>query len=267
MKKLQFFVGGLLPPLFVLGLLAVVAPRVSSNPSPAPAPPVIPEPPLAFDPKDGGPGEEGFTSLFDGKSLDGWEGDHKFWSVEDGAITGRTTKENPSRKGCFLIWRGGEVADFELRLRCRIVGNNSGIQYRSKDLGDGQVSGYQADFGPGESHNGKLYEEGGRAGLAYPGQKVVIHPGGRKEVVGTFGNADELKRGLPENQWLEYVIIARGPHLLHGIDGRTMIEATDNDPAKRALSGILALQIHGGEPMTVQFKDLRLRRRDGQDSR
>ena len=205
------------------------------------------------------PAEEGFTSLFDGKRLERWAGDEKFWSVEGGAITGRTTPENPSKKGTFLLWRGGELKDFELRLRCRIVGGNSGISYRARDLGDFQVAGYQADFGPGESHNGKLYEDGGRAGLAYPGQKVVIRPGGKKEVVVTFGDREKLKAGIPENEWLDYTIIAKGHHVIHKINGETMIEATDEDVEKRSRSGILALQIHGGEPMEVQFKDVRMK--------
>lgn len=207
------------------------------------------------------PDPEGFVSLFNGKDLTGWSGDKKFWSVRDGAITGESTKDNPLRHNTFLVWDGGEVGDFELRVTCRIRGNNSGIQYRSRlvDPDKFVVHGYQADFGPGESHNGKLYDEGGRAALAQPGQKVVIRPDGKIDVVEVLGDLAEIKKGIPEDTWVEYVIIARGNHLVHQIDGQTMIEATDEQSDKRALNGLLALQMHGGEPMTVQFKNLRLK--------
>src|SRR5688572_11915738 len=127
------------------------------------------------------PDADGFVALFNGKDLDGWKGDTKFWSVRDGAITGESSKANPLNHNTFLVWQGGDIGDFELRVTCRIKGNNSGIQYRS-ELVDPEkfvVHGYQADFGPGESHNGKLYDEGGRAALAQPGQKVVVRSDGK----------------------------------------------------------------------------------------
>ena len=208
--------------------------------------------------------ESGFVPLLDGKTLAGWEGDTKFWSVEDGAITGRTTKDNPSRTGTFLLWAGGEVADFELRLKARIVGGNSGIGYRGTHVDGFQVAGYQCDFGPGQSHNGKLYEDGtkddpGRAGLAYPGQKVIVRRNRRREVIATFGDAEALKRGIAEGEWHHVTIVARGNHVVHRINGDTMIEAFDEDPERRRASGILSLQIHNGDPMLVQFKDIRLK--------
>ena len=207
-------------------------------------------------------GEDGFISLFNGTDLAGWQGDTKYWSVRDGAITGESTKANPLKHNTFLVWQGGDVGDFELRITCRIRGNNSGIQYRSQlvDREKFVVHGYQADFGPGESHNGKLYDEGGRAALAQPGQKVVIHPDGEIEVVGALGDAKAIKEGIPEDTWVDYVIIARGNHLVHQIDGETVIDATDEQADQRDLAGILALQIHGGEPMMVQFKNVRLKR-------
>src|SRR5262249_49163446 len=90
--------------------------------------------------------EPGFKSLFNGKDLSGWDGNPKFWSVQDGVITGQTTAENPTQGNTFLIWRDGTVDDFELRLSYRIVNGNSGIQYRSSDKGNWVVGGYQADF-------------------------------------------------------------------------------------------------------------------------
>lgn len=216
---------------------------------------------LADAPAADKPDAAGFVSLFNGKDLTGWKGDSKYWSVRDGAIIGESTKDNPLKHNTFLVWQGGDVRDFELRVTCRIEGNNSGIQYRSRVVVPErfEVHGYQADFGPGESHNGKLYDEGGRAALAQPGQKVVVHPNGAIEVVGALGDAGEIKRGIPEETWVEYTIIARGNHLVHKLDGETMIDATDDQAAERDLSGVLALQIHGGEPMKVEFKDIRLK--------
>src|SRR4051812_46408569 len=104
-----------------------------------------------------------WADLFDGKTFAGWKGDLKYWRVEDGAITGETSKDNPSKTGTFLVWAGGTVQDFELTCSARITGGNSGIEYRATDPGDFQLYGYQCDFGPGESHNGKLYEDGTKA--------------------------------------------------------------------------------------------------------
>jgi hypothetical protein len=211
--------------------------------------------------------KDGFVSLFNGTDLAGWQGDTRYWSVRDDAITGESTKDNPLKHNTFLVWKGGDVRDFELRVTCRIRGNNSGIQYRSQlvDPAKFVVHGYQADFGPGQGHNGKLYDEGGRAALAQPGQKVVVHPDGVIEVVGALGDADAIKRGIPEDKWVEYVIIARGNRLVHQIDGQTVIDATDEQADHRDLAGLLALQIHGGEPMTVQFKDVRLKTLDARE--
>jgi hypothetical protein len=208
--------------------------------------------------------------LFDGKTLAGWKGDMKYWRVEDGAITGETTKDKPSKTGSFLVWAGGAVQDFELTCKARITGGNSGIEYRARDeKNDFQLGGYQCDFGPGESHNGKLYEDGtkaipGRAGLAYPGQKVVIRGAKDKQVIGTFGDPEKLKKGIEEGKWIEIKIIARGNHFTHIFDGQTMIDATDEDADHRVPGpGLLGLQIHGGDSsaggMKVQFKDIRLK--------
>lgn len=81
--------------------------------------------------------EVGFKSIFDGKTLKGWDGNADFWSVKDGAITGITTKEMPTKGNTFIVWREGKVSDFELRLQFRITGGNSGIQYRSKKFPSG----------------------------------------------------------------------------------------------------------------------------------
>lgn len=218
--------------------------------------------------------EEGFQSLFNGKDLTGWEGLTQFWSVQDGAITGQTTKDNPTRGNTFLVWKGGDVADFELRLAYKIVPNNnrtfanSGIQYRSKlaDAKNFGVGGYQGDMEAAKSYSGILYEERGRGILAQRGQKVVITsepdaPDKTKiTVTGSLGSSDEIQAKIKSEDWNEYTIIARGNHLQQFINGQQTVDVIDKQESKAAKSGILALQLHAGEPMTVQFKNIRLKK-------
>jgi hypothetical protein len=199
-----------------------------------------------------------FQSLFDGKSLTGWAGKEQFWSVKDGAITGQTTSENPTQGNTFLIWKG-EVKDFELKLKFKIVGGNSGIQYRSTDKGNSVVNGYQADIDSGDMYIGILYEEGGRGVLAQRGEKVAIGADGKKQVTGSTGDAKEIAAAVKKEDWNEYVVIAKGNHLVHKINGHTTVEITDGQSDKAKASGVLALQLHAGPPMTVQFKDIQLK--------
>jgi hypothetical protein len=118
--------------------------------------------------------ESGFKPLFNGRDLAGWEGDPRFWSVQEGTITGQTTRDNPTKGNTFLIWRNGELDDFELRFSYRIDGGNSGVQYRSREIDKWVVSGYQADFEAGDTYSGILYEERARGILAQRGQKTSI---------------------------------------------------------------------------------------------
>jgi hypothetical protein len=180
--------------------------------------------------------------------------------VEGGAITGRTTADRPLKKNTFLIWRAATPADFELRLSYKITGGNSGVQYRSKDLGDHVVAGYQADIDGGEPdrYSGILYEERGRGILAERGQRVVLDEAGKKTVEALPGDSAERAAAIKRGDWNEYVIVARGNHLVQKINGVTTVDVTDRDTAKAAREGVLALQIHAGPPMTVQFKDIRL---------
>lgn len=204
--------------------------------------------------------EDGFKALFNGKDLSGWDGDPKFWSVRDGAITGETTAENPTKGNTFLIWKDGTVDDFELRLQYRIVNGNSGIQYRSKDLGNWVVGGYQGDFEAGETYSGILYEERGRGILALRGQKTQVGPDGKVQVIATLGDTKDIQAGIKKEDWNEYTILAQGNQLTHIINGRMTSQFTDNQPEKRADSGILALQLHAGPAMTVQFRNVRIKR-------
>ena len=211
-------------------------------------------------PEPGGDSRE----LFNGKDLSGWDGDQQIWSVQDGAITGQTTAEKPIKHNTFLIWKDGTVGDFELHAKFKITGGNSGIQYRSKDLGDHVVSGYQADIvdGSPDKYSGILYEEKGRGILAERGQAVTITE--NEKAKEKFGDSAEIASAIKRGDWNEYTITARGNHLTHKINGVKTIEVIDNDASKAAKEGILALQVHMGPAMTVQFKEIRLKELKGE---
>ncbi len=204
-------------------------------------------------------GDAGFKPIFNGKDLTGWDGNPKFWSVEDGAITGRTTKDNPTNGNTFIIWRNAPVDDFVLRLKYKIVGGNSGIQYRSKEVDKWVISGYQGDFEAGDMFSGILYEEKARGILALRGQKVTINADGSKDAE-QVGDSNEIQSKIKKEDWNDYEIIAKGNHLIHKINGQVTAEVIDNQKDKAAESGLLALQLHAGPPMVVQFKDIELKR-------
>ena len=206
---------------------------------------------------------EGFTSLFNGKNLDGWDGNPKFWSVRDGAITGQTTKENPTKGNTFIIWRNGKVDDFELRLQYKIINGNSGIQYRSKELGNWVVGGYQGDFEAGKTYSGILYEERGRGILAQRGQMTSVVRNGDKhkvEVLGSLGASEDIQSQIKNEDWNDYKIIAVENRFVHVINGRVTAIVLDEDKEKQVGSGILALQLHAVPPMTVQFRDIKIKK-------
>lgn len=210
--------------------------------------------------------EPGFRSLFNGKDLSGWEGNPAIWSVRDGAITGETKADPKLTHNTFLVYTNGGFGDFELRLSYRITAGNSGVQYRSRRLEPGEwgpiITGYQADIEAGKNHTAILYEEKGRGILAKRGQKVVIPEAEGKpkpEVVGSLGDAAELQNKIKDQDWNEYVIIAKGNHLQHFVNGAQMIDVIDDQASKAAKEGLLALQVHVGPPMTVQFRDIRIK--------
>ena len=217
---------------------------------------------------DDRPTEKGFTGIFNGKDLSGWDGNPKLWSVQDGAITGQTTAENPAKGNTFLIWTNGTVADFELRCFFKLTPGdskgfaNSGIQYRSKvfDPANWVVGGYQADMEAGPTYTGILYEERIRGIMAARGEKVVWDKDGKKQVVGSLGDAAEIGAAIKKGDWNDYVIIAKGNHVQQFINGHQTIDVTDECEAKRAMSGVLALQLHAGPPMMAQFKNIRIKK-------
>ncbi len=227
-------------------------------------PPLIPAPPEPA----------GMQSIFNGQDLTGWTGDPRLWSVKDGALRGETTKEQPTKGNTFLIWQGNAdgatVGDFELRLSVRLHHGNSGVQYRSSQVAKGAnawiVGGYQMEVANEPGRAGFIYHERGRGRICLVGEKVVMDEAGKKQIVGSVGDPKAIAatyRKAPSETdvpWNEYVIIARGNHVQQWINGVQTADLTDNDPKGRLLEGIIALQIHAGNPMWVEFKDLRLKR-------
>jgi Domain of Unknown Function (DUF1080) len=204
--------------------------------------------------------DDDFQSLFNGRDLNGWRGDAAYWTVQNGAITATTTADNPLKYNTFLIWEGGQPANFVLNLKFRIVGGNSGVQYRSRVIDEEKfvVSGYQADIDSSPRYSGIMYEEKARGILAERGQSATI-TGEKDRSVIAFGDAAELQnQAIRPEEWNDYLIVARGRHMQHFVNGILLSETID-ESSKHAESGIIALQAHQGPPMTVQFKDIQLK--------
>lgn len=203
--------------------------------------------------------ESGFKPIFNGKNLDGWDGDPQHWSVKDGCIVGDTSV--PMKENTFLIWRQGTLDDFEFRCSYRITSNwgNSGIQFRSRDMGHWVVNGYQADIETGDKYTGGLYDENVRS-LALRGQTTTVEKDGHITQGPPVGDPAELEKLIHVKDWNDYDVLVRGYHAVLSINGHVMCDVTDNDVAKHVRSGILALQLHVGEPMHIEFKDIRLKR-------
>lgn len=206
---------------------------------------------------------QSWQRIFDGKTLNGWQApDMSYFTVEEGAITGTTTKEHNPPYNQFIVWQGGEVSDFELKFRFRIFGAkaNSGMQFRSTVKDKGLVHGYQADIALTGPYLGGIWDEyGPRKSLAARGERSVIDEQGKKTVT-RLADADALVKGIQLDQWNEYHILARGPLVQLKINGKLMCELTDREQGKAAASGVLAMPIIPGEPMKVQYKDLRLKK-------
>jgi len=207
--------------------------------------------------------EKGFKSIFDGKTLEGWDGDPKFWRIENGAIVGETTKDNRTKGNTFVIYRGGEPADFELKLQYKLHNHNSGVQYRSfedvEKYGRWVIGGYQADIAEVDKYDGIMYGEKFRGILAMRGEKVVIGENHKPKVVGKVGDSDKLLAKIKKGDWNEYHIIAKGNHFIQKVNGVTMVEVIDDDKEMRRKAGLIAMQLHAGPPMKVEFKNIRLK--------
>ena len=216
------------------------------------------------------PEPAGMESIFNGRDLAGWDGDPRLWSVKDGVIHGETTKENVALGNTFLIWQGGPLRDFELRLSFRCTAaNNSGIQYRSKHITDASASnkwvvrGYQHEIRNQEIFPdvpGFIYDEGGSRGrICNAGERATWDASGKK-VLATVIDQDEFRDLMKIDDWNDVVIRAEGGRILHFLNGRLILDFTDEDPKRSLSEGVLALQLHAGAPMWAEYRDIRLKK-------
>lgn len=221
--------------------------------------------------------EEGFVSIFDGKTLDGWIGDTAYWHVEDGAIVGEETAQTAPllKANTFLIWQKRQPADFELTAEYKIsAGGNSGVQYRSAEV-EGVpfgLKGYQLDIDGPNQYTGQNYEERGRTILAFRGQKVTLpdvsgpvsqYAKGNiwraSVITDSLGNMDSLKALIINDGWNKLRIVAKGNHLQHYINDVLMCDVTDDDVKNRKSSGLIGLQLHAGHVMRVEFRNVKIK--------
>lgn len=238
----------------------------------------------------------GFESMFDGRSLtpgadqqktaagrgggrgqqvsrfQDWDGDPTLWRVENGTIVGESTPEKVVDPNTFLIWRGGTPGDFELKVEMRMNATNSGIQYRSRMLPPGttrdgrpghawRLAGYQMDMDFANVYSGQLYEEAGRGFLAERGTAVYITPDGAKGVVGQVGSAEGVKGAFKPGEWNQFHLIARGSTLIHIVNGVVTAVCVDDDLKGRSLGGLIGFQLHGGDPMKLELRNVAIRLR------
>lgn len=210
------------------------------------------------------PTDDGFKPIFDGKTFNGWKCDKiDSWSIEDGALTAKITPENPLARNIYLIWEG-ELRDFELKLKHRVFGSpgiNCGFQFRSKELPDHDVAGYQVDNNLDTPWLVRLYDEFGRHDLALRGESTTFDEKGQatKTPIPTAEGPAKFKL----EEWHEYHLICKGPHIQLFVNGELMAEVNDNDPAQQDFAGILGLQLHTGPtPTTAQYKDILLKKLD-----
>lgn len=229
-------------------------------------PPASPYIPRQSDRPEAIAGDEpGFQAMFDGKTLAGWEGDQKYWRVEDGSLVGEITPATVVKSNTFIIWRGGRPKDFELKLDYRITPEgNSGINYRSAVVLDPvtpsnkfAMRGYQCDIDGRNRYVGNNYEEKGRLFLAVRGQLTRVVGGRPPVVVSSLGEAQELAAVVTDG-WNSVHLMARGNTLTHIINGRVMSVVIDDDASHRPIDGLIGVQVHVGPPMKVEYRNVRL---------
>jgi hypothetical protein len=208
----------------------------------------------------------GFESIFDG-TMKGWDGDPSFWRAENGTLVGLSTPENPLKQNTFLIWRGGKPADFELKVEFRMSATNSGIQIRSvqvpagPDVGKWVMKGYQADIDFANNYTGQIYEERGRMFLAPRGTIGYVGTDGSRKIIGNLQRSpDELKAIVKTGGWNQVHLIARGNTIIQILNGSVTSVLVDDDIKGRALSGLIGFQMHVGEPMKIEFRNIWLKK-------
>lgn len=219
---------------------------------------------------------DGFKQIFDGKTLNGWDGSPEVWHVEDGAIVAESSPEHPSGT-TNIIWRGGEPANFVLKLEMKLEGEgaNGGVQYRSlnipptpqqlrnplaKKFAKWNMKGYQADFDYGNKYTGQLYEQTSPRGIvAWRGQMVETDQGKRPRLLATLGSSDELKSYIKVGDWNQYEIIADGNTLIHVINGHVMAILVDNDPTFSQSKGLIGFEIEGPGVVKISHRNVWLK--------
>ena len=210
--------------------------------------------------------EPGFKTIFDGKTLDGWEGDPKYWRVADGVMTGEIAPDALIKSNTFLIWRGGTPTDFELKVDYRITsGGNSGINYRSVVVADTvtpanrfAMRGYQCDIDGQNRYTGNNYEEKGRLFLAVRGQVTRVTGTRTPVVLSNLGDNKDLASSITSD-WNSIHLIVRGNVLMHMVNGRLMSMTIDDDVAGRRMDGLIGVQVHVGGPMKIEYRNWRLK--------
>lgn len=225
--------------------------------------------------------DDGFVSIFDGRTLNNWEGDSTYWRIEKGILTGEVTPATLLKRNSFIIWRGGTPEDFELMLEYRISSQgNSGVNYRSEEV-EGfpyALRGYQCDIDGANRYTGQNYEERGRTTLAYRGQKVVLNqlPDSARQLpvsrfieknawtksrlVGSLGTPEEFNKYIHDEDWNTCHIVVKGNRMKHYINGILMSDVTDKDKINRNGKGLIGVQVHVGPPMKVEYRNIRLKR-------
>jgi hypothetical protein len=200
-----------------------------------------------------------------------WDGDPRFWRVENGVIVGESTADKTVNPNTFLIWRGGAPGDFELKVEIRMNSTNSGIQYRSRMIPAAQglpagqsghawrLAGYQMDMDFDNVYPGQLYEEAGRGFLAERGTITYIAPDGTKGTIGQLKTADELKAAFKPGEWNTFHLIARGNTLIHIVNGLVTAVCVDDDLKGRSMAGLLGFQLHAGAPMKLELRNLAIK--------
>lgn len=252
------------PSVIVAAAVSLAGVGLAASFGQQPAAPFVPKQSDRPSPIEGD--EPGFTPIFDGKTLNGWEGDPKYWRAEDGVLVGEITPDTVIKSNTFIIWRGGRPKDFELKLDYRITaGGNSGINYRSASVPDPvtpanqfALRGYQFDLDGANRYVGNNYEEKGRLFLAVRGQLTRVVGTRPPVVVSTVGDEKELA-ALVTPDWNAVHLIIRGNTLIHMLNGRVMSVTIDDDAANRPGDGLIGVQVHVGPPMKVEYRNIRLK--------
>jgi hypothetical protein len=211
----------------------------------------------------------GFTKIFDG-TMKNWDGDTTLWKAEGDSLVGITTAEKPLTQNTFVIWRGGEPADFELKVEYRMSSTNSGIQFRSTQVpagGEGKsaigkwvLKGYQADIDFGNDYTGMIYEERGRGFIMHRGDAIEIGADGVSRLIGNLQTTpDELKALIKPGEWNQVHLIARGNTIVNIVNGHVTAFVLDSDSKGRSMKGLLGFQIHVGPPMKIEFRNIYLK--------